>query len=204
MSGVTGIILAGGISRRLGYRNKALLRIGSRSVVERVRDALSEVTESILLVTNSSDEFEHLNLPMFSDILPGSGSLGGIYTGLKVSEAHHNLVIACDMPFIRPDLLTLLMDHREDFDVVIPVARDGYQPICAIYSKNCIGSIEAQIKTGNLKIIDFFPHVKVNTIDLVRLLPGYDSNMFFNINTSEDHLQAIAIADSHSGQARSR
>ena len=203
MSGVTGIILAGGVGRRLGYRNKALLRIGDRSVIERVRDALSEVTESILLITNSSGEFQHLNLPMFSDILPGSGSLGGIYTGLKVSETRHNLVIACDMPFIQPDLLTLLMNHREDFDVVIPTARDGCQPTCAIYSKNCIESIEAQIKTGNLKIIDFFPHVKVNTIDLVRLCPGYDPNVFLNINTSEDHLQALTVADSHSGQARS-
>ena len=203
MSGVTGIILAGGVSRRLGYRNKALLRIGNRSVIERVMDALSEVTESILLITNSLGEFEHLNLPMFRDILPGSGSLGGIYTGLEVSKAHHNLVIACDMPFIQPDLLTLLTNHREDFDVVIPMARDGHQPICAIYSKNCIESAEAQIKTGNLKIIDFFPHVRVNRIDLVKLYPGYDPNMFFNINTSEDYLKALSIADSHSGQAPS-
>ena len=98
MDKITGIILAGGVSRRLGYRNKALLKIGHKSVIEHIIAALAEVTEDILLITNSPGEYEHLGLPMFEDILPGSGSLGGIYTGLKVSKTHHNLIVACDIP----------------------------------------------------------------------------------------------------------
>jgi molybdopterin-guanine dinucleotide biosynthesis protein A len=192
---ITGMILAGGVSKRLGYRNKALLKIGDRSIIERVMDALSKVTESILLITNSPEEFRHLGLPIFEDILPGSGSLGGIYTGLKVSKTHHNLVIACDMPFIRPHLLTFLINHRGNYDVIIPVTPDGHHPTCAVYSKNCIEPIEKQIKTGNLKIADFFPHVRVNKIDFGALYPCYDSNMLFNINSSEDYLKALSIAN---------
>ena len=195
MSEVTGIILAGGVSKRLGYKNKALLKIGDQSIIERVIRALSKATERILLITNSPEELEHLRLPMFGDIFPGSGSLGGIYTGLKVSKTHHNLVIACDMPFIGPHLLTFLIDHRKNYDVVVPITPDGHHPTCAIYSKGCIEPIEVQIKTGNLKIASFFPHVKINRIDMEALDPCYDSNMFFNINTGEDYLKALSIAN---------
>ena len=194
MSEVAGIILAGGVSKRLGYKNKALLRIGDRSIIERVISSLSAVTESIHLITNSPEEFEHLGLPMFRDILPGSGSIGGIYTGLKVSKTYHNLVVACDMPFIRPCLLTFLISHRKGCDVVIPVTPDGHHPTCAVYSENCIGPIEAQIRTGSLKIADFFPNVKVKRLDFGALCPRYDPNMFFNVNTSDDYLKALSIA----------
>jgi len=195
MNEITGIILAGGVSRRLGYRNKALLEILGKSVIQYVVEALSRVTENICLITNSPEVYVSLDLPMFGDILPGSGSVGGIYTGLKVSETHHNLVIACDMPFVQPHLLSMLINNSPGYDVVIPKTRDGYHPTSAIYSKNCIEPIEAMIKTGNLKIIDFLPHVAVNSMDIDTLLPNHDSNMFFNINTNEDYLKALSISD---------
>ncbi len=197
MKDTTGIVLAGGLSRRLEYKNKALLKIGGKSIIERIIDALSEVTADMLLITNSPDEFKHLNIPMFGDIIPGSGSLGGIYTGLKVSETYHNLIIACDMPFIRPSLLTLLIQQSRGYDVVIPVTPDGHHPTCAIYSRDCIKPIESQIRSGNLKISDFFPNVRTRRIDFNTLHDQYDQIMFFNINTEEDYLEAVSIAESH-------
>jgi molybdopterin-guanine dinucleotide biosynthesis protein A len=197
MKDTTGIILAGGLSRRLDYKNKALLKIGGKSIIERIINALSEVTADILLITNSPDEFKHLEIPMFGDIIPGSGSLGGIYTGLKVSETYYNLIIACDMPFISPSLLTLLIQQSRGCDVVIPVTPDGHHPTCAIYSKDCIKPIEAQIRSGNLKISDFFPNVRSRKLDFNTLHDRYDQIMFFNVNTKEDYLEAISIAESH-------
>jgi len=195
MDRVTGIILAGGVSRRLNYRNKALLKIGRKSVIQHIIGALSEVTEDILLITNSPDDFEHLNLPMFADILPGSGSLGGIYTGLRVSKTQYNLILACDIPFIQPCLLTFLIEQKKGYDVALPVTPDGYQPTCAIYSKSCIQPIETQIHDGNLKIADFFPNVSVNRINLSTPHSCYEPNMFFNINTSEDYSKALAMVE---------
>ena len=186
MNEITGVILAGGVSRRLGHRNKALLEILGKSVIQYVVEALSRVTENICLITNSPEEYAMLDLPMFGDILPGSGSVGGIYTGLRISETHHNLVIACDMPFVRPHLLSMLIDNSSDYDVVIPETKDGYHPTSAIYSKNCIEPIEALIKTDNLKIIDFFPNVAVNNMDIDVLIPDHDPNILFNINTNVD------------------
>lgn len=197
MKDTTGIILAGGLSRRLDYKNKALLKIGGKSIIERIINALSEVTADILLITNSPDEFKHLGIPMFGDIIPRSGSLGGIYTGLKVSETYYNLIIACDMPFIRPSLLTLLIQQSRGYDVVIPVTPDGHHPTCAIYSKDCIKPIETQIRSGNLKISDFFPNVRTRRIDFNTLHDRYDQIMFFNVNTKQDYLEAISISGSH-------
>ena len=194
MDKITGIILAGGVSKRLNYRNKALLKIGNLSIIEHIIGALSEVTESIILSTNSSEEFAHLGLPMFGDIIPESGSLGGIYTGLKVSKMHYNLVVACDMPFVQPHLLRLIIDNSSGYDVTIPITPDGFHPTCAVYSKNCIESIEAQIRTRNLKIINFFSQVKVNRVDFSTLSPCYDPNVLLNINTNEDYLKALSIA----------
>jgi molybdopterin-guanine dinucleotide biosynthesis protein A len=194
MDRVTGIILAGGVSRRLNYRNKALLKIDHRSVIEYIIEAVSEVTAEILLITNSPNDFEHLRLPMFRDILPGSGSLGGIYTGLRVSKTYYNLVLACDIPFIQPCLLKFLIDQMQGYDVALPVTPDGYQPTCAIYSKDCIQAIEMQIHDGNLKIANFFPNVRVNKINFSAPNPCYEPNMFFNINTIEDYSKALAIA----------
>ena len=203
MGEVTGVILAGGVSRRLDYKNKALLKIGDKSVIEYVIEALSRATGNIYLVTNSPGEFAHLNLPMFGDILPGSGSLGGIYTGLRVSETHHNLVVACDMPFIQPCLLTFLINNSEDYDVVIPVTADGLHPTCTIYSRSCIEPIEKQIRTGDLKITNFFPHVEVNSIEFDTLCPCCDPNVFFNINTNADYLKALSMADHYLSQTSS-
>jgi len=194
---ITGIILAGGQSRRLDYKNKALLKIGGKSIIERVIGALSEVTANILLITNSPDEFGHLEIPMFGDIIPGAGSLGGVYTGLKVSKTYHNLIIACDMPFIRPSTLKFLIQQIKGYDVIIPVTPDGHHPTCAVYSKDCVKPIEAQIRSGNLKISDFFPNVRTRKIDFSILHDRYDQIMFFNINTKEDYLKAISIAESH-------
>jgi molybdopterin-guanine dinucleotide biosynthesis protein A len=195
MNEVTGIILAGGVSKRLNYRNKALLSIGDKSIIECVIGALSEVTERIILITNSPEEFGHLGLPMFRDILPGSGSLGGIYTGLSVAETHHSLIVACDMPFIRPCLLTSLISHSKGYDIVIPVTPDGHHPTCTIYSKNCIKPIELQIRAGNLRISDFFPRMKVNRIDFGTPQSCNKPSMFFNVNTNEDYLRALSMAD---------
>ena len=197
MNEVTGIVLAGGVSRRLNYRDKALLKIGHVSVIEHVIEALSRATESVILITNSPDKFAHLDLPMFGDIIPRAGSLGGIYTGLKVSKTHRNLVMACDMPFIPPDLLKFLIDNSGGYDVTLPATPDGFQPICALYSSNCLEFIEAQIKEGDLKIINFYPHVKVNEVYLPALYPRYDPDTFFNINTNEDYQKALSMAKSY-------
>lgn len=191
--GISGIILAGGLGRRLGYKNKALLILGGKSIADYVIDALSEVTENILLITNAPDEFVQFNLPMLSDIFPNSGPLGGIYSGLKNSKTSYNLVVACDMPFIKSCLFRFLINNIDDNDIVIPVTNDGYHPLCAIYSKNCIEPIEHLIGLGELKVTNLFSYVKVKKVKFPDSDPDCDLKVFYNINTYEDYIRAVSL-----------
>ena len=190
---ITGVILAGGKSRRMGY-NKALLQIGNQTIIQRVLASLKQVTSSQLIVTNFPEEYEFLDLPMKSDILPGKGAFGGIYTGLSVSETPYCLVVACDMPFLNVDLLQYMTQIVQGYDIVIPKHSKGYEPLCAIYAKSCTPHIEKLLKANQLRIIEIFSYVRVREVSESEI-KNYDVDgwMFFNINTHEDYQHALQI-----------
>ncbi|MBC8458726.1 MAG: molybdenum cofactor guanylyltransferase [Deltaproteobacteria bacterium] len=189
----TGVIPAGGQSRRMG-RNKAMLKIGNHTIVERVLAALKEVTATQLLVTNSPEEYAFLNIHKKSDIFPKKGALGGIYTGLAASETPYCLVVACDMPFVNPKFLQYMAQRIEGYDIVIPQHSKGYEPLCAIYAKTCMPHIEALFLADCLKIIEVFPRVSVRIITETEIHAfDQDGWMFFNVNTEEDYQQALCV-----------
>ncbi len=206
---ITGIILAGGKSRRMGY-NKALLRIGNQTIIQRTLVSLKQVTSSQLIVTNFPEEYEFLNILMKSDILPGKGAFGGIYTGLSASETPYCLVVACDMPFLNVDFLRYMtqivkepaLGEAKGYDIVIPKHSKGYEPLCAIYAKICMPHIEKLLKANRLKITEVFQDVRVREISESEIknyveYPDEDGDaedrIFFNINTQEDYQHALQV-----------
>lgn len=195
---ITSIILAGGKSLRLGY-DKVLEKVGNASLLEQVISRLDSFSDNIIIVTAKERTFEplasHPKIKIISDILPGQGSLGGIYTGLVESESFHNLVVAADMPFLNEPLLRYMIEASDGFDFVLPRVNNLYEPLHAVYSRNCILPIETIFKNGRKVIIDLFDHVKVKFIEaeeVDRLDPHHLS--FFNINTKEDLEKARKIA----------
>ena len=112
---VTGVILAGGKSRRMG-QNKALIQLGDDSLIAHVIRCMRNATDELLLITNNHAEYAHLGLPMHSDMIPDAGALGGIYTGLM--HASHDVVVcvACDSPFLQPKLLSYLVSILGEYD----------------------------------------------------------------------------------------
>jgi len=189
----TGIILAGGKSRRMG-RDKAFLPFGRGLLIERVIEVIQQVTADVILITNSPEQYQRFGLPMFPDVIPDAGSLGGIYTGLVSAKTPYGLCLACDMPFVTPDFLRLLCDTAAQADVVIPRNTEDFQPLCAVYSQACQAPIRQKIAAGRLKITGFFDQVLVRVID-GELLARYDPHdvMFFNANTPEEYEQARQI-----------
>jgi molybdenum cofactor guanylyltransferase len=187
---VTGIILAGGKSRRMG-RDKAFLPFGRGLLIERVIEVIQQVTAEVILITNSPEQYRRFGLPMFADVIPDAGSLGGIYTGLVSAKTPYSLCLACDMPFVKPDFLRLLCDLAAEADVVIPRNADDFQPLCAVYAQVCRAPIRQKIEAGRLKITGFFDDVRVRVID-GELLARYDPHdvMFFNANTPEEYERA--------------
>ncbi len=204
---ITSIVLAGGKSTRLG-REKALATIDGESLIERVMERVTPLSTEVLLVMRP----EQLTLPLptqpevktVTDLYPGKGSLGGIYTGLYYSSSFHNLAVACDMPFLNVALLRHLIELSSDFDVVIPLVEGNTEPLHAVYSKSCLAPIEALLRQDKLRIVDFFPSVRVRYMDeseVDRFDPQHLS--FFNINTEEDLARARIIAEKEAQQRSS-
>jgi molybdopterin-guanine dinucleotide biosynthesis protein A len=187
---VTGVILAGGKSRRMGH-DKAFLPFGRGLLIERVIDAIQQVTTDVMLITNAPEHCQRFGLPMVSDIIAEAGSLGGIYTGLVCARTAYSLCVACDMPFVTPTFLHLLCNMAAEADVVIPRNTADLQPLCAVYSQVCREPIRHKIAAGQLKITGFFDQVRVRVIE-GELLARYDPDdrLFFNANTPEEYERA--------------
>ncbi len=195
---ISTIILAGGKSLRLGY-DKVLERVGKTSLLEQVISRIDSFSKSIIIVTAKERTFaslaNHPKVKVVSDIFPGQGSLGGIYTGLKKSDSFYNLVVAADMPFLNESLLRYIIEVSDGFDFVLPKVNNLYEPLHAVYSQNCITPIETILKQGKKVIIELFDYVKVRYVgaeEIDRFDPQHLS--YFNINTKEDLELARKIA----------
>lgn len=211
-------ILAGGGSRRMGT-NKALLKVGQETLIERVVKKVSRLSEEIIVVTNDPAEYRSLGLRLVRDVYPGQGSLGGIYSGLLAASQEYTLVVACDMPFLNLDLLHYMIDLAPGNDIVMPrmlkresedeedltdeeiTARDTLmQPLHAVYGKGCLEPIRLLLEEGDLRIISFFPQVRVRYVEAEEV-ERFDPERlsFFNINTPADLDVARRLAASERG-----
>ncbi len=192
---MTSIVLAGGKSIRLG-RDKALEEIGGRSLIKRVIERLSLLGNEIIVVTSSSHQLPDLGVKIVFDSYPDKGNLVGIYSGLKEVESSHSLVVGCDMPFLNIALLRHIMALSTGYDVVIPRVNDEVEPLHAVYSKKCLGPIEATLGEGKRRIVDFFPSVRVRYVDstdIDKFDPQHLS--FFNINSEADLERARTLLE---------
>lgn len=209
---ISAAILAGGQSSRMG-QDKAFLPVGGRPVIQRVIEQVSQLSQDVIVVTNSPDTYQdRLNalqpatapqeaqatlpqLRLVRDIYPGTKALGGIYTALHSARCHHCLVVACDMPFLNLALLRHLIRLAPGFDAVIPHGAEGLEPLHAVYSKACLESIARHLSAGQLRIRDFLTEVRVYTVTQ-REIAGFDPafRSFFNMNTPAEYEYAQQLA----------
>lgn len=194
---VTSIVLAGGKNLRLG-RNKALEAIDGKSLIGYVIERLRPLASQILMVT--SQEQSELSVACEAetliDLYPGRGPLGGIYTGLLSSRSSHNIVVACDMPFLNTELLSYMIELSGDFDAVVPRLGEGMaEPLHAIYSKRCLGKMKMRLERNQLGVHSFLNTVRVRYIERAEC-QRLDSQLlsFFNINYQSDLDLAIKLA----------
>jgi len=191
---VTGVVQAGGKSTRMGGRPKALIQLGGRSIVERVVAALTPVVDDVLVVTNTPELYAFLGLPMVADVYPDHGSLGGIYSGLSAA-GEIAFTVACDMPFLHPEVVRLVVARAGEGDVVIPRVGEQYETMHAAYGKACLPHIEERLRTGRLKIVGFFDRVRVVEIGEAEIARFRDPAVaFMNVNTPDELERARALA----------
>jgi molybdenum cofactor guanylyltransferase len=192
---LTVAILAGGSSSRFG-RCKALETINGISLLESLIHLFSELTLPPLIIT-SREEYQHIahlcsNQTLVQDILPGKGSIGGIYTALASATTQYTLIVGCDMPFLNKRLIEYIALQRSGYDAVVPRIGELVQPLHSIYSKKCIPSLEKLLDSNILRIKELFSFVNVRYItedEIDYIDPNHRS--FVNINSQEDLNKAI-------------
>jgi molybdopterin-guanine dinucleotide biosynthesis protein A len=191
---VTGLILSGGKSKRMG-RPKAFLPYEGSTVIGHIVSEIKDLFSEVFIVANEVESFEDLGVDVVKDILPHRGPLGGILSGLMTSSNHYAFVTACDMPLIDKRLVRELVSRRQDNDVVVLSHPQGIEPLFGVYSKNCIKPLEESLFAGNLSVQDFLSGLKAGVYEWmperqdVEALPP-----FFNINTPQDYSRVIARA----------
>lgn len=190
MEGVSGAVLVGGKSRRMGA-DKAVLAVGELSLIQRVVGALREVADELLLVGTTDSRYAGLGDVLVDDLVPDAGPLAGIYTALSAMRHSLCLVVACDMPFLNVDLLRYMLHESTGWDVVVPRRREGLEPLHAVYAHSCLNSIEHMLEERNLCPLDLFPIVRVRYLE-ARELASRDPGGVSFTNVNGPHELALA------------
>jgi molybdopterin-guanine dinucleotide biosynthesis protein A len=194
---MTSIILAGGKGLRLG-QSKALQVIEGKSLIQWVVDRLAILSTEIIVVTAHGKAIpcsSTIRIKTVADIYPSKSPLVGIYSGLIASVCPRAIVVGCDMPFLNIGLLDYMSQICSSFDVVVPQIKDKLEPLCAVYSKNCVAPIQWLLEQNELRIRKLFSMVKVKYVEedeLNRFDPKHLS--FFNINSQDDLERARKLA----------
>lgn len=174
-------------------RDKAFVELAGKPLIEHALERSADLgqTETII-IANKPAQYRHLGLPMYRDVLPGKGSLGGIYTALVKAKRPHALVLACDMPFVNADLLRFMIAQMDnELDIVVPTVDAYPQGLHAIYKKTCIKPIAEQLAADRLKIIRFYDQMRVRYLDETDCAPfDPDGRCFTNLNTPAELAEA--------------
>ncbi len=178
---VTGVLLAGGKSRRMG-QDKANLKLNGESLFDRSLKLLQMFFAQIIIAGDRPD-LAQTDIPCFADIHPGS-ALGGLHTGLKRANTEWIFVAPCDMPYPDPRIVDRLLANRAGVDAVVPRSPEGYEPVFALYHKNCLALMELMLSQNQFRIYDFYQQIAIRYLDPPELPDGWRRSLI-NINTPE-------------------
>ena len=219
---VTGFVLAGGASRRMG-RPKAGLVLGSETMLERQVRLLGWVSRTVVVIGPAAGygtseglirSLAPHGVPVIPDELPGLGPLGGIYTGLRSTRTEFNLFVGCDLPFMQAHFLRALCDRAlgSGADVTVPESPGrGLEPLVAVYRRRALPNVRASLRRGQNKVTSFYPQVRCQVLRWPEIVgSGFSARIFDNINTPEDYqrarrrVEASSVETRHEGRDESR
>ena len=189
MDSCQAFILAGGASRRMGT-DKSQLLIDQQTFTERIGKTLLQLTDSVIIVGGASKS----RFPTVPDVYQQWGALGGLHAAFTACTREWAIVVACDLPFVSPELFTQLAKLRLDHEAVVPIQDDGRpQPLAALYRTDpCLQRATELIQTGLRRPLDLLETVKTRWVPFAEIRNLDQAERFFvNINTPEDYYEAI-------------
>lgn len=187
---LSGFILAGGSSRRMGLPKPAL-RIDGESMLERQIRRLQSLARRVVVIGGPPAYLDNFNVPVIPDAVTGRGPLAGIYTALLETRTDLNLVLGCDLPFVSHGLLGFLAARAlaTGSDVTVPVSRGGrFETLCAVYHRRALYAIRTSLEQGENKPRAFFRKVRCDAIQWREMADaGFQPSVFENMNSPEDY-----------------
>ncbi|MDF1536238.1 MAG: molybdenum cofactor guanylyltransferase [bacterium] len=176
-------VLVGGQSSRFG-RDKVLLEVDGEPLVKRSITLLSSLFSDVLVIGHDRPEFHILGIRAIEDLIPGKGSLGGLYTAVMTAGTPAVFVMAADMPFVSASLIDQVVRMRGGVDAVIPRGPTGFEPLCALYSRSCAAPMKKAIDKGSFRIMAALEGLKITNPEIMTV--EGEGDPFANINTPED------------------
>ncbi len=176
----TAIILAGGKSSRMG-EDKGLMLFKGKPMIQLILDEVNQIADQILIVTSNPD-YLSFGYPLIPDLVENKGPLAGIVSGLSHSTSTYNWVLSCDIPYITTELLLMLRNEIDDFDVILAKKNQQVHPLIGCYKKDCLGSLNEQLNLGQLKLMHALSSLKVKEFDAV----DFEEKCFQNLNSKAD------------------
>ncbi len=178
---ITGIILAGGKSSRMGTE-KGLIIYKNKPFVEHIIEAMSPLVDNIIIISNNK-AYESFGFKCYEDLIKNTGPLAGIYTGLRYSKTDYNLIVSCDIPLVKTIVLQKLIDQKNDASEVIQLQSQGKNmPLIALYKKSCEVIFMEELHQNQKKVQKALKKCNVKTV----IIDGSLEQVTANINTPED------------------
>ncbi len=195
------VVQAGGESRRMG-QDKALRPFLGQLLIERVLARVVPIADEVVVITNRPEDYRFLNHRVVTDLLPGRGALGGLYTALSVATHPAVAVIGCDMPFVNAKMLTrqrelLLM---QDVDAVVPRTELGFEPLHAVYRRTvCLSAVRTALDAGAWRMSSWLDAVRLRVLSMEEIRSyGPEQKAFCNVNTPDEFAKAERWANENS------
>lgn len=198
---ITGIILSGGKSSRMG-ENKSLMKLGDDTVIERTVKLMQSLFPEVILITNTPDEYQFLNISMFEDVYTHKGPLAGIHSGLLNSKTEENFIISCDIPLMTSEIIKYVIDFETEHPITVCRADGFVQQLAGKYSKFLLPKIDNILKTqvdeirnpnqkkrkcNVLSLLDFAGAEIIETAEL----SFYEEGTFLNMNRPDDYTSIL-------------
>lgn len=182
---ITGIILAGGRSRRMG-ENKSLLRLNGKAMIEFAIEAVRPLCSEVV-ISSDYPVYDFTGCRVWPDEIRNQAPIVGIYSCLKRSETEVNIILSCDMPLINSHVMEYLLANSAESDITVPVHENGMiEPMCGIYKKSATGILKTCIEEGNFSMNGSIRKANHRLVSIDNLLPFFSEKLFRNINTPSD------------------
>lgn len=192
MGGVTGFVVAGGRSSRMG-RDKALLPWGGATLLDHALARLRAVTDDVRILCGTEPRYSDRGVPLVTDVLDTGAALVGVLSGLAALDRPLGLFLAVDLPLVPAALLRDLVAGTAGFDAAVPLSPAGPEPLCAAYGTACVDPIRRAVERGDLRMTSFWSEVRVRQIPCAELAAcGDPARLFANVNSAADYEAATS------------